>query len=42
MYGIEKTGSRVPKEGDPIRCRMTNADGQQFEFNNFYLEPETY
>ena len=25
-----------------ILYRFTNSDGRQFEFNNFYLSPETY
>ena len=42
-YGIEKTGpSPTPNEGDPIHYRFTNPDGGQFEFDNFFLKPETY
>ena len=41
-HGIEKTGPAVPEEGHPIRYRITNEDGRRFEFNNFYLAPETY
>ena len=41
-YGIEKTGPDVPCEGAPIRYRLTNDDGSQLEFDNFYLQPQTY
>lgn len=41
-YGLEKTRADPPTEGDIIRYTITNADGQQFEFNNFFLKPETY
>lgn len=42
-YGIEKIGPlTAPNEGDPIRYRLTNPDGGQVEFNNFFLRPETY
>ena len=41
-YGIEKTGPRNPYEGAPIRYRLTNDDGRQLEFHNFFLEPQTY
>ena len=41
-YGIVKTGPALLQAGAPIRYRFTNADGRQFEFNNFYLSPETY
>ena len=42
-YGIEKTGPlSAPKEGDRIHYRLTDADGRQFEFHNFFLKPETY
>ena len=32
----------TPSEGDPIVYRFTNDDGTRFEFNNYYLSPETY
>lgn len=32
----------APSEGDPIVYRFTNDDGSRFEFNNYYLSPETY
>ncbi len=41
-YGIVKTGPAVPRAGAPIRYRLTNSDGQAFEFNNYYLSPEIY
>ena len=41
-YGFEKTSVYPPQEGDAIVYRFTNEDGQQFEFNNFFLKPETY
>ena len=41
-YGLEKTCRPDPAEGDAILYRITNSDGTQFEFNNFYLSPETY
>lgn len=41
-YGLEKTCQPEPEEGDAILYRITNRDGTQFEFNNFYLSPETY
>lgn len=42
-YGLERTCVRhPPREGDAIRYRITNYDGQIFEFDNFYLKPSTY
>jgi SAM-dependent methyltransferase len=41
-HGIVKTGPATPREGAPIRYRFTNPDGTEFEFNNFFLSPETY
>ncbi len=41
-YGLEKSCPPGPEEGDAILYRITNSDGTQFEFNNFYLSPETY
>ena len=41
-YGIEKTGPPTPSEGAPIRYRLTNDDGRQLEFDNFFLQPQTY
>ena len=41
-YGFEKECTSSPKEGDVILYKLVNEDGQQFEFKNFYLAPETY
>ena len=41
-YGFEKECASPPKEGDVILYKLTNEDGQQFEFKNFYLAPDTY
>lgn len=41
-YGFEKECASSPKEGDVILYKLVNEDGQQFEFKNFYLTPETY
>ena len=41
-YGFERTSVWPPREGAPIRYRITNADGQVFEIDNYYLEPATY
>ncbi len=41
-YGLEKTCPDPPRESDAIRYRLTNHDGQAFEFDNYYLEPATY
>lgn len=41
-YGLEKTGADPPTEGDIIHYTITNVDGQRFEFDNFFLKPETY
>ena len=41
-YGIERTCAHPPREGEPIRYRITNHDGQSFEFDNYYLAPSTY
>ena len=41
-YGFERTSAWPPREGDPIRYRITNSDGQTFEIDNYYLEPATY
>lgn len=42
QYGLERTCPTPPAEGDAVRYRITNADGRQFELQNFYLSPETY
>ena len=41
-YGLERSCSNPAAEGDVIRYTITNADGRQFQFDNFYLRPETY
>ncbi len=41
-YGLERLCPDSPAEGDTIRYIVTNADGREFEFNNYYLTPETY
>lgn len=42
MYGLERTGTWPPREGDLIRYRITNPDGRTVEFDNYHLEPGTY
>ena len=41
-YGLERTCAYPPREGDVIQYRITNHDGQVFEFENYYLAPATY
>ena len=41
-YGLERTCAHPPREGDVIQYRLTNNDGHVFEFENYYLKPETY
>ena len=41
-YGFERTGAWPPREGNPVRYRLTNPDGRTVEFDNYYLEPATY
>lgn len=41
-YGFEKECANPPKEGDVILYKFINEGGQQFEFKNFFLAPETY
>ena len=41
-YGFIKEAPLDRKEGDAIRYTFYNADGTQFQFNNFYLHPTTY
>lgn len=41
-YGIERSCAYPPREGEPVRYRMTNHDGQSFEFDDYYLAPSTY
>ena len=42
QYGLERTCAYPPREGDAIQYRITNHDGQAFEFENYYLSPATY
>lgn len=41
-YGLARSCPNPPAEGDVIRYTITNADGRRFQFDNFYLTPETY
>ena len=41
-YGFERLCPHPPSEGDAITYRMTNHDGRVFEFENYYLTPDTY
>ena len=41
-YGFERTVERPLREGDPIRYRTANPDGQWVEFDNYFLLPATY
>ena len=41
-YGFEKECTNPPTEGDVILYKLVNEGGQQFEFKNFYLAPESY
>ena len=41
-YGFERTCRHPPAEGDIIRYRITNPDGQVLEIDNYYLQPATY
>jgi len=41
-YGFYKTTTKERKEGDPITYHDTNLDGKEFQFDNYYLSPETY
>ena len=41
-YGLEKACAEEPVEGDAVQYTVTNNDGSQFQFENFYLAPETY
>ena len=42
QYGLERACRHPPAEGDVVRYTLTNADGQRFTFDNYYLAPETY
>ena len=41
-YGLEKACASLPTEGDVIEYTVTNGDGRQFKFKNFFLTPTTY
>lgn len=41
-YGLERYCPSSPSEGDTVRYTIINADGQQFDVENFYLKRETY
>ena len=41
-YGLERGCAHPPAEGDVVRYTITNADGQRFSFDNYYLAPATY
>lgn len=41
-YGLERSCPNPAAEGDVIRYTITNVDGRQFRFDNYYLTPETY
>ena len=41
-YGLEKSCAPLPQEGDVIPYTVTNDDGRQFKFKNFFLTPGTY
>ena len=42
QYGLEKVCADDPQEGDVVLYKLTNEDGTQFEFKNYFLKPETY
>lgn len=41
-YGIERTCASPPSEGDAVQFTLINADGREFDVQNFFLRPETY
>ncbi len=41
-YGLERYCASDPAEGDSVRYRIINPDGQEFEVENFYLKRQTY
>jgi len=41
-YGFIKTTTEKRLEGDPITYHITNPDGSQFQFDNYFLRPATY
>ena len=42
QYGFEKVYADDPQEGDVVLYKMKNEDGTQFEFETYFLKPETY
>ena len=42
QYGLEKVCAADPREGDVVLYKLTNEDGTQFEFKNYFLKPATY
>ena len=42
QYGLEKVCADDPQEGDVVLYKLTNEDGTQFEFKNYFLKSETY
>ena len=41
-YGLERTWTNPLSEGDVIRYTLFDADGSEFGFDNFHLEPKTH
>ena len=41
-YGLERHCPSTPREGDTVRYTIYNADGQEFEVENFYLKRDSY
>lgn len=41
-YGFTKSAPLPRKEGDPVTYTFYNADGTDFSFDNFFLNPDTY
>ncbi len=41
-YGLEKSCAPLPNEGGVVLYTVTNQDGRQFKFENFFLTPDTY
>lgn len=41
-YGFVKAGNAQAIEGDPITYIIQNSDGTTFQFDNYYLSPQTY
>ncbi len=41
-YGFTKQSTTPQKEGDPVKYTITNEDGTEFTFDNYFLKPSTY